>query len=248
MNERPVRHTVKGTGFAIHSQNPLPKNSPLVRELESLRAELQTTLKLPRQRDSVSVYLFPGQEAYRRYMGSTWPNLPPRRAYFVGTSRELAVYSYQSSRVQEDLRHEFTHGLLHASLNTVPLWLDEGLAEYFEVKSEHSQRPHQLHLQMLQKCRAEGWAPNLETLEQLTDFRKMTLRDYAESWGWVHYMLQSDTRAQQVLISYLHDLQNKSTAPLLQPKLRQAAPGCDTGMLSHITDLSKTVSVVKYEK
>ncbi|GIT30210.1 MAG: hypothetical protein Ct9H300mP1_22560 [Planctomycetaceae bacterium] len=33
----------------------------------------------------------------------------------------------------EDLRHEFTHGVLHSSLKRVPLWLDEGLAEYFEV-------------------------------------------------------------------------------------------------------------------
>ena len=32
-----------------------------------------------------------------------------------------------------DLHHEGTHALLHASLARVPLWLDEGLAKYFEV-------------------------------------------------------------------------------------------------------------------
>ncbi len=32
-------------------------------------------------------------------------------AYFLGTSRELAVYSFLSLQVQEDLRHEFTSRL-----------------------------------------------------------------------------------------------------------------------------------------
>ena len=36
-----------------------------------------------------------------------------------------------------DLRHEATHALLHGSLPMVPLWLDEGLAKYFEVLREH---------------------------------------------------------------------------------------------------------------
>ena len=43
------------------------------------------------------------------------------------------VFAYKSKALPVDVRHEGTHGLLHAALPMVPLWLDEGLAEYFEV-------------------------------------------------------------------------------------------------------------------
>ena len=43
------------------------------------------------------------------------------------------VYTYWGNRIQQDLRHELTHAILHSVLKDVPLWLDEGLAEYFEV-------------------------------------------------------------------------------------------------------------------
>ena len=35
--------------------------------------------------------------------------------------------------LRTDLRHELTHALLHGVLKDVPLWLDEGLAGFFEL-------------------------------------------------------------------------------------------------------------------
>ena len=46
--------------------------------------------------------------------------------------RELAV----------DLRHETTHAVLHGLLPMVPLWLDEGLAEYFEAPEANRLQRH----------------------------------------------------------------------------------------------------------
>jgi hypothetical protein len=43
------------------------------------------------------------------------------------------VFAYRGEDFETDLRHECTHALLNAALPVVPLWLDEGLAEYFEV-------------------------------------------------------------------------------------------------------------------
>ena len=42
--------------------------------------------------------------------------------------------AYRNPEFGNDLRHECTHALLHAVLPAVPLWLDEGLAKYFEVQ------------------------------------------------------------------------------------------------------------------
>ena len=184
--ELPAQHTVNSKHLVIHSNAKLDADNVLVQELEDLRDRVFTTLQLPAQRDPVHVYLFSDEASYRYYMNTTWQNLPPRRAYFVGTARELAVYSFLGSKVQEDLRHEFTHGLLHATLKSVPLWLDEGLAEYFEVDANIPEAVHAEHVREWEIALQENWSPNLFRLEMLTDFRDMTQRDYAESWGWVH--------------------------------------------------------------
>ncbi|APZ94703.1 hypothetical protein Fuma_04342 [Fuerstiella marisgermanici] len=245
--ERPVRHTTTGDGYSIQSNFPIGRDAPLVGELNDLKAAIISKLELPKQRDPVVVYLFSDEESYRRYMHSMWPNLPPRRAYFVGTSRELAVYSFHSPNVQEDLRHEFTHGLLHASLNTVPLWLDEGLAEYFEVRGSEVGAPHAAHLKHLQAARANGWNPSMYQLEQLSDFQKMTQRDYAEAWGWVHFMLESDANGRQALIDYIAELETKTIAPSFMARLEQANPAYYNSMIAHVSNAAQGISLVSHE-
>lgn len=245
--DRPARHSVATKHFVVQSNFRIAADSSLVRDLNQVREQVSATLQLPEQRDPVTVYLFDNEASYRRYMQTTWPNLPPRRAYFVGTTRELAVYSFQSPRVREDLRHEFTHGLLHASLNTVPLWLDEGLAEYFEVAGEGVGTPHREHVEYLQNARAGGWNPSLYQLETLSDFRRMTQRDYAESWGWVHYMLDGNPSARQLLIDYVASLRDTSAPGQLMPMLEQTIPTYHGEMQAHVSRISENVTVANHE-
>ncbi len=246
--ERPVRHSTQGDGFVIQSNFPIGRDAPMVKELNELKSAIISTLKLPKQKDPVVVYLFSDEESYRRYMHTTWPNLPPRRAYFVGTSRELAVYSFHSPNVQEDLRHEFTHGLLHASLSTVPLWLDEGLAEYFEVRGSEVGAPHTAHLKHLQAARAEGWNPALYQLEQLADFQKMTQQDYAEAWGWVHFLLENDENGRQALLDYIADLRTKTVAAPFMPRLEEVNPAFYNGMISHVSNAAQRTVLVSHQQ
>ena len=230
----PSQHSVNSKHFVIHSNVKLDTDNVLVAELEELRERLFATLRLPEQRDPVNVYLFSDEASYRYYMNTTWQNLPPRRAYFVGTTRELAVYSFLSSKVQEDLRHEFTHGLLHASLKTVPLWLDEGLAEYFEVDPSIPGAVHADHVLEWETAKQGNWSPNLFRLEMLTDFRDMTQRDYAEAWGWVHYMLQTSDETAEVLLQYLTALDSSRTPPQMLKSLETAVPTYFNDVQAHV--------------
>jgi len=245
-SDRPRAHSVNAEHFHVYSNFPIAADSDLIEELKDLREQVSATLELPEQRDPVSVYLFEDEASYRRYMQTTWPDLPPRRAYFVGTTRELSVYSYHGPRVREDLRHEFTHGLLHASLQTVPLWLDEGLAEYFEVEGSAAGVPHSEHLRYLQDARAEGWNPSLYQLEAITDFRRLTQRDYAEAWGWVHYMLHSDASARKVLADYVTGLRDNSIPARMLPALEAAVPAYHAQMVGHVKRLAETVAVASH--
>jgi hypothetical protein len=235
--DRPSQHSVASQHFVIHSDVPIESGDPLVKELEDLQRQITASLQLPEPRDPVMLYLFTDEVTYRYFMQAKWSNLPPRRAYFVGTPRELAVYSFRSPRMLEDLRHEFTHGILHASLTTVPLWLDEGLAEYFEIRSTEPGAPHREHLHELAKAKDEGWRPNLFRLETISDFQNLTQRDYAESWAWVHFLLNNDVAGRDALLAYVAELRSTTTPQRLLPAVEKAAPNFYTGLQNHIASL-----------
>ena len=62
--------------------------------------------------------------------------MPYRPALFILEGGSPGVYTYRKPDLDIDVRHECTHALLHSALPVVPLWLDEGIAKYFEVPAE----------------------------------------------------------------------------------------------------------------
>lgn len=235
--ERPNQHSFATEHFVVYSDDEISADDPLIGELQRLRGSIIDALQLPEQREVVKVYLFGDESSYRWYMQSTWRDLPPRRAYFVGSPKELCVYSFRSPHVEEDLRHEFTHGLLHASLQTVPLWLDEGLAEYFEAEPGESEMVSAANLLEMTLALSEGWSPSLYRLELISDFRDLSQRDYAESWAWVHFLLNSTPEARGVLLSYLESLQTQKVPGRLLERLEGAVPSYAGDLNGHVRQL-----------
>ena len=119
--------------LVIHSDFALPRHHRLVEDLVARRGDVVEQLRLPASDEPIHVYLFDSSERFRRFMTRHHPEFPDRRAFFVEGDTELNIYAYWGDRVAEDLRHEVTHGYLHTMVPHLPLWLDEGLAEYFEV-------------------------------------------------------------------------------------------------------------------
>ncbi len=218
----PVRHSLRSDRLLVQSNFKLEKDHPLIADLVRLRGQVSESLRLPEQGEDVVVYLFSSEAEFTRYLNATYPGLPKRRAYFVGTPRELAVFTYWGDRIQEDLRHEYTHGLLHASLKTVPLWLDEGLAEYFEVVGSEPGQVNGDYAQNLTALLGNGWRPDLKRLEELDKFEQMQRIDYQEAWAWVHFMLHSSPDTREILIGYLNDLKTDRQPTPLHLRLEQS--------------------------
>src|SRR5262249_22145501 len=151
------------------------------------------------------------KERYERFMKSRYPDLPKRRAFFVaqpravGTAEDLIVYTYWHDRIQVDLRHELTHALFHSVLKDMPLWLDGGLAEYFELPPDWK-GVNYLHLDLLLRGEGGPFHPDLARLEQLSQVQHMTPAEYREAWAWVHFMLFGNAEAKSVLLKYLQQL------------------------------------------
>jgi Lipopolysaccharide kinase (Kdo/WaaP) family len=234
----PVRYSVPGDQLLVLSDFKLPKDHELIRELNGLREQVTNILDLPVKRDPVVVYLFNNETEYRRYMNVTYPRLPPRSAYFVGTATELAVYTHWGQNVREDLRHEYTHGLLHSGLKRVPLWLDEGLAEYFEVAGPKPGGLNHDYAEHLVGAIGSGWRPDLKRLENLDDSAQMKRADYQESWAWVHFLLNSTPESKTALVGYLADLRtNPHPKTTISQRLRTAIPEYDARFVSYISQL-----------
>ena len=175
---------------------------------------------------------FKSEEGYRSYLLSRYPQAPQRRALFVKSGGPGQVFAYLSPEFEIDLRHETTHALLHASLVGVPLWLDEGLAEYFEVASQDRQRNNP-HLRTLKWNLWMGLAPRMSSLEDKHDLAEMGKREYMFAWAWVHYLLHGPVEARQELIDFLRQAQSGPPAESLSQRLERRLPNPEKRLAQH---------------
>lgn len=240
----PGKHSYRVPPYVFLADFEIPRQLPLFRELGRMRDQISRELKLPSAGNVIQVYLFEDRERYERFMHTKYPDLPKRRAFFVaqprrlGGAEDLMVFTYWGDRVQQDLRHELTHAILHSVLKDVPLWLDEGLAEYFELPPANQGVNYQ-HLDQLRRPKQGQPKPNLARLEQLGDVQQMTPAEYREAWAWTHLLLRGTTAAKQVLVQYLHELRGNTRPGNLSPRLRTIYLDLDEALQRHLADLDR---------
>lgn len=241
----PSKNTLRSSQYVFFSDLELKADNPLFAELGDMREQIVRELQLPSSSTLIQVYLFEDRDKYDRFMKVRYPDLPKRRAFFVAQPRtvgggdELLVYTFWGDRLKQDLRHELTHALLHSVLRDVPLWLDEGLAEYFEL-APGTNGVNAAHLEQL---RRGPFSPDLSRLEQLNQVSQMTPAEYRESWAWVHLMLRGPAEGKTALLSYLQQLRSTASPGPIQPRLTAALPGLTDALDMHLGQMARSQSV-----
>lgn len=210
----PTRYQLRTGPFIIFSNSPMTDDPQAVRCLQALERDMKQHLDFrPRLDDElVEIYVLDDRNAFSHFLKFYYPELPPRRAFFLAQGNQRVVYTYSSPRLEEDLRHEATHALLRGAFGDLPLWLDEGLAEYFETDLAQLDAEHDRVVHFAEDL-SGGWSPSLPRLEALTDIRQMTPRDYREAWAWVHLLLNSSTAEKTILLTSLSET-NRAPSPL----------------------------------
>lgn len=225
--------------LVLHADFVLPPEHRMLTELVAERELICEQLKIPPSKEPIHVHLFADESSYRQHVSRKFPGFPERRAIFVETDVELSVYAHWGASVAEDLRHEVAHGYLHASTPNIPLWLDEGLAEYFEV-GRGRRGFNRMHVDYLNGQLAIGnWRPNLPRLEQLTAAADMKQLEYAESWLWVHFLLNSQDGKAGVLTDYLAALRIGEPIAPLSERVNGAVEQPATALIEHLKSLSE---------
>jgi hypothetical protein len=211
---------------------PLAECEPLLVELPELQRELSRTLGIPAPRQHIYIYLFADAAQHRAYIEQHFPHVPYRRALFIKEAAQAGVFAYRHAELGVDLRHECTHALLHDALPVVPLWLDEGLAEYFEVPAGQRAFDHP-HYDALRWNMRLGMVRSIESLEERTDLAEMGAVDYRYSWAWVHFMLHGPKAAHRTLVTYLANLRQGGPTCRLSDQLATAVPNPTKNMIQH---------------
>ena len=234
----PERHSLVREQLVVHSDFPLATQHRLLEDLTARRYDLTRHLGIPLSDEPIDVYLFDDAVRFASFMGLYHPDFPSRRAFFVETDTRLIIYAHWGDRVAKDLRHEVTHGYLHSSVPTLPLWLDEGFAEYFEV-ARGDQGINSDHLRHLALRLQEGqWRPDLRRMEQCQSAFSMTQDDYAEAWAWVHFLLHSRPQHQELLHAYLAELRREGRAEPLCDRLVRMLGQPEAALLEHVHHLT----------
>ena len=223
----------------FHSDFTLPNDHPLISELISQKLTVadKTGLNFSAAKIPIDVYLFRDADSFDKFTAKSNAAFANRRAFFLKNDSMLNVYAMWGDRVAEDLRHEVTHGYLHSVAPSLPLWIDEGLAEYFEVGPE-TNGLHQAHVRLLSdQFDQDLWAPSLGRMESLYDPTTMTQVDYAEAWLWTHFLLSNEGTAALVR-SQMQRYQNK-TGIAWTAKVHHLVHNPNQRLLEHLQELAK---------
>ena len=206
--------------FHIHSDFKFNDPQQLEEILLHLRGDIAGMLSLEPPLTPMHVVLFGSAQEYSRYMKHYFPAIAPRRAIFLQDRGPGMLFTYWHDDLATDLRHEAAHAILNQTGAQLPLWLDEGLAEYFEVPRDqrYSQCPY---LRQVIDRSVSGQVPSLILLERVARMDDFSEAHYRDSWAWVHFLLHRRESTRQLLIDFVARVHCGTPQP---PLSRQLAP------------------------
>lgn len=227
--------------FVVRSTFSLAAYQDLLNELPRLELELRRVLAVPPCRVPINIELTGSKHEHSAVLRERFPEAPSRRALYVKQNDTATVFAYKSGELAVDLRHECTHALLHADLAMIPLWLDEGLAEYFEMP--HAERAFgNPHFKALAWDLRLGTLQNLAELEAKTELKDFGLSDYRAAWAWTHFMLHGPKAASQQLWGYLGTIRRGEPPGVLSERMQAALPEADSMLALHFRQWARLAS------
>lgn len=149
---------------------------------------------------NLNIALYPDRNSYLRFAQSvTGRNMSNTAGFYSSRLNEAATYIQATpDETMEIARHESTHVIVGGVLGLAPVWLNEGLAEYFSLISisgfskKVSEKASSLAL--AREGVAQGYPRNLAALLSLDSDEWRSARQashYAISWALVYFLMSS---------------------------------------------------------
>ncbi|MBQ7109884.1 MAG: hypothetical protein IJO06_01575 [Thermoguttaceae bacterium] len=197
------------------SNFPLEETAGLQAEIVRLQNDLVGYLGVPESTEKISLCLFRDRTSYIAFICEYFPGAPTDRPalYVKEPGKPGVLMVRRDEKMILNVRHEMVHAYLNAALRNVPIWIDEGLAKYFETPPGERGFSNPF----LEKVESDATSffaspPSLSRLERLTRVDQMRIREYRESWAWTHFLIHYSPDTQRVLALYLRSLQPEAQA------------------------------------
>ena len=191
--------------FEIYLNVDIKAVSASIEQIAALDKELSERFSLPRCQEKIKLYIFKDVKSYTTYIQKEYPGAPMRRALFaMEKDKPGKIFTFLHEEFDVDLRHECTHALLHSKIGRLPIWIDEGLAEYFEAPIDQRIYKEPYFTQIKRNVSYNLLAPvpdlkKLENIKKMGDFLEI---HYRNSWSWMNFMINDPAR-QKILGNYL---------------------------------------------
>jgi len=213
----------------------------ILAELKQLPLRLSEVYGSPAIVRAVNVLIFSNRQQYFSHLEKTLPQAPRRNSLFIVRSGRPTILAVQGETLLQDLTHEAVHSLNHLTFrNTpMPLWMDEGLAEWVEDSVDQQSRVHGKALrQLLGGQRMLLPEPiSLAALEKIKSTTRADAVDYAASWAWCRFLLSEKFGCRGVWNRYLQDIRGGQQAGRLHHRLALTVPDYKQRFLRFLTSI-----------
>lgn len=194
------RHYLKSARYVIESNVGEDFVARVGKLLDRYRAFLEAAFPLSRKsRKRSRVWIFDTEESYLALTATLARRMEHSAGCFHSGLNTLLLYAALDPQHNEQvLYHEAFHQYLRTAVNRTPLWLEEGLAEYYgSTRFDKSGSPVaggmiRMRVETLRAYFAENQLPlSFRHLMQLNPLRFMEEKGveirYAQSWSMVHF-------------------------------------------------------------
>lgn len=207
---------VRSPNFTVISNAGEKEVRKVADQFEQIREVFQNAF--PKMRvdlgKPVIIFAVKNEDSMKSLLPAFWEtkgHMHPAGLYQPGEEKHFVVVrtNIEGPNPYEIVYHEYTHALMNINFRDLPLWLNEGIAEFFGNSEIHDNyveigKIAPYHLQILQEHRLIP-IPALLQADHSSPYYNENNRAslfYAESWAIVHY-LQMDPEARKR--NLLHD-------------------------------------------
>ncbi len=225
-------HEVQWGRFRFLGDRPLGEAKQWAEHLEELAGRMARELELARADAPIAVMVLGNQQILDRYLERYYPEVGGRRSLFLRHQDRSQVFVCRHPGLVEDLRHEVCHALLHLSVPNLPVWIDEGIAEYYEVPDD-SEALHPVHGSRIAWLVRLGHAPSLKAMEQDSFDPGSSTGSYGDAWGWIHFLMTHSEVSRRVLVDHLAAMHAGDDRSTLHQRLERSLGNPRLAFLRH---------------
>jgi Tfp pilus assembly protein PilF len=220
LNSKDVWVEVRSPNFTVISNAGEKEARKVADQFEQFREVFHTTF--PKLRVDLGkpliIFAVKSEDSLKTLIPAYWEQkgrMHPQGIYVPGEERHFVALQtdVQTENPYQIVYHEYTHAIMNLNFRGLPVWLNEGLAEFYansviRDKDLEVGKASPYHLQTLQQEPLIPIGALLTAKENSPFYNEANHASmfYAESWAIVHYlMLDPEARKRQLLKTFMAD-------------------------------------------